>query len=305
MPELHDSIVRLYDTVFGRAPDADGLRFWDDSAHHGTTLDVMANQFIAAPEFAATYGQPDSTSFVSSMYANVLDRPGEAAGVSFWAYGLDHGLSSRADVVVAFSESAEHIAHLAAPAAAPVTTTAPAADPTPVATTTLTADPTPTTTTAPATDPVVAHDPVPTPTPDPVPTPATTAPTTTPVVTDTTPAKHEISAHVGAEILFGTAAADVFVMHDMRSAAGDTLYYFVPGEDVADFRGFDLLPVGNAPFNGQPSIRWAQDTSLAAQEGGQYKGNTIIEWDANGDHVADGSVLVLHVLLSSTDFLFS
>ena len=134
MPELHDSIVRLYDTVFNRAPDADGLRFWDDSAHHGTTLDVMAGQFVAAPEFAATYGQPDSASFVQSMYGNVLGRGGEAEGVSFWVYGLDHGLTSRADVVVAFSESAEHIAHMSVPAPLPSPVTpVPVPDPVPAA----------------------------------------------------------------------------------------------------------------------------------------------------------------------------
>ena len=125
MSTLNDGIIRLYDTVFDRAPDADGFRFWTDAADHGTSLNAIAGQFITAPEFAATYGQPDSASFVQSMYGNVLGRGGEAEGVSFWVYGLDHGLTSRADVVVAFSESAEHIANLAAPAPVPVVEPAP------------------------------------------------------------------------------------------------------------------------------------------------------------------------------------
>jgi hypothetical protein len=112
-----DPIVRLYDTVFHRAPDATGLQFWDNSLRQGYSLHDIAGQFVTAPEFAATYGQPDSTSFVQSMYHNVLGRGGEADGASFWAYNLDHGLTDRAEIVVAFSESAEHIAHLAAPAA--------------------------------------------------------------------------------------------------------------------------------------------------------------------------------------------
>lgn len=114
MPHLNDSIVRLYDTVFHRAPDAEGLAFWNAAADAGHGLREMASLFVAAPEFAAAYGQPDNLSFVQSMYRNILHRPGEAPGVAFWAGNLDAGLADRADVVVGFSESQEHAARLAA-----------------------------------------------------------------------------------------------------------------------------------------------------------------------------------------------
>lgn len=113
MSALNDAIVRLYDTVFDRAPDADGLAFWNGAADRGYGLDAMADLFITAPEFAITYGQPDHLSFVRSMYENVLDRPGEAEGVSFWVRALEQGLADRSDIVVGFSESAEHIAQMA------------------------------------------------------------------------------------------------------------------------------------------------------------------------------------------------
>jgi hypothetical protein len=119
MSHYAEPIIRMYDTVFHRAPDMAGQTFWDNALHQGFTLHDIAGQFVTAPEFAATYGQPDSTSFVQSMYQNVLGRGGEADGASFWAYNLDHGLTDRAEIVVAFSESAEHVAHLAAPAATP------------------------------------------------------------------------------------------------------------------------------------------------------------------------------------------
>lgn len=80
MPDLHDAIIRLYDTIFDRAPDAGGLAFWNGAADQGYGLHDMAFSFMTAPEFAATYGQPDNLSFVQSMYQNVLDRPGEAGG---------------------------------------------------------------------------------------------------------------------------------------------------------------------------------------------------------------------------------
>lgn len=115
----HDQVVRLYDTVFDRAPDAPGLAFWTGHMDNGWSLPFVAGLFITADEFALTYGQPDNGSFVRSMYENVLDRPGEAGGVSFWTSLLDQGLAGRADIVVGFSESEEHIAQMAAPKPAP------------------------------------------------------------------------------------------------------------------------------------------------------------------------------------------
>lgn len=139
MSALNAAIVRLYDTVFDRAPDADGLAFWNSSADAGTRLHTMADRFVAAPEFAATYGQPGSLAFVQAMYQNVLGRAGEADGVSFWTHNLDAGLVDRASVVVGFSESPEHaqqvaaLAHKAAASAEPMVALPPAPEPAPPA----------------------------------------------------------------------------------------------------------------------------------------------------------------------------
>ena len=50
---------------------------------------------------------------MSALYANALDRPPDQAGLSGWVEALERG-GSRSEVVVAFSESPEHVA-LAAP----------------------------------------------------------------------------------------------------------------------------------------------------------------------------------------------
>ena len=78
MSALNDSIVRLYDTVFDRAPDAGGLANWNAAADGGYTLHGIAAEFITHPEFAITYGQPDNRAFVVEMYRNVLDREPDA-----------------------------------------------------------------------------------------------------------------------------------------------------------------------------------------------------------------------------------
>ena len=51
---------------------------------------------------------------VGNAPLNVLDRAGEAEGVGFWTAHLDTGAVRRDEVVVAFSESAEHVAMVTA-----------------------------------------------------------------------------------------------------------------------------------------------------------------------------------------------
>ncbi len=119
MSHINDQIVRLYDTVFDRAPDAGGLEFWNNASHTGFGLRDLATFFIAAPEFASTYGEPTNRGFVESMYLNVLDRPGEAEGINFWTNALNSGLADRPQIVVGFSESAEHVQQMGAPKAKP------------------------------------------------------------------------------------------------------------------------------------------------------------------------------------------
>ncbi|WP_460452246.1 DUF4214 domain-containing protein [Alsobacter sp. SYSU BS001988] len=42
------------------------------------------------------------------LYMNVLDRPGDTGGISFWTSLLDQG-TTRGDVLLGFSESHENI----------------------------------------------------------------------------------------------------------------------------------------------------------------------------------------------------
>lgn len=99
---------RLYDTVFDRVPDAEGLRFWTGSLRAGHHLEEVATAFMAAPEWQAKYGTPSNGEFVERLYLNVLNRPGEADGMGFWIGNLEAGLTERREVVVAFSEAPEH-----------------------------------------------------------------------------------------------------------------------------------------------------------------------------------------------------
>ena len=50
---------------------------------------------------------------MESLYENILDRPGEEAGIAFWTAALDEGRAQRAETVIGFSESPEHIVQMA------------------------------------------------------------------------------------------------------------------------------------------------------------------------------------------------
>lgn len=98
---------RLYQAAFNRAPDKVGLGFWMSHLDNGMSLQTVASAFLESAEFQARYGALSNEAFVNSMYANVLHRAGETAGVAFWLDKLEHG-TARADVLTGFSESAEN-----------------------------------------------------------------------------------------------------------------------------------------------------------------------------------------------------
>lgn len=322
MSHLNAQIVRLYDTVFDRAPDAEGLEFWNGAAHNGFGLRDLANFFIAAPEFASTYGEPTTLGFVQSLYQNILDRPGEAEGIAFWTNALDAGLADRAQVVVGFSESAEHVQQMAQP---------PAPEPQP--------EPPPEQPPAPP-PPVVDEI-----TPDNtswIDYPSKIGGDEGPNVLQGTdrpdaiaggggndtlhggagndrleggPGRDHLSGgdgidHLkggdGPDLLFGGAGADVFRFFIGEEETGEYIGDFHVGEDKVRFDG-GVRFMEQSPFvgDGQTQVRYRHDTSPSATGNQKYAGDTIIETDRDGDGAADASILVHHVLIGSGDFIFA
>jgi Ca2+-binding RTX toxin-like protein len=106
-------VARLYDTVLARLPDAGGLANWTHVLESGGSLQGVADGFVGSQEFQQTYGNLSNTDFVTLLYHNVLHRLPDAAGLNNWVAALATG-ESRAQVVVGFSESPEHIANTAA-----------------------------------------------------------------------------------------------------------------------------------------------------------------------------------------------
>lgn len=108
-----DPVVRLYRAFLGRAPDANGLRYWIAKRRSVApaktwSMTQLANQFTASSEFQRKYGSLSNHAFVTRIYTDVLNRPADPSGVAFWTKQLDTKRRTRATVMVGLSESAEY-----------------------------------------------------------------------------------------------------------------------------------------------------------------------------------------------------
>lgn len=102
-------VLRIYQAMLGRQPDAEGLGFWVGRYNNGLSLAEMAGQFTFQPEFTAIYGaEPTNAELVDGVYRNVLGRPGDEGGVAFWLDQLETGLTVP-ELFVSFADSPENI----------------------------------------------------------------------------------------------------------------------------------------------------------------------------------------------------
>lgn len=104
---------RLYQAAFARTPDLPGLGFqmWAMDKV-GWSLADVAGGFLKSPEFISIYGSAATTDleYVTALYTNVLGRPPEAGGLSFYLDGMAAGHPSytRNKVLTYIAESPEN-----------------------------------------------------------------------------------------------------------------------------------------------------------------------------------------------------
>jgi hypothetical protein len=105
-------VYRLYQAAFNRQPDLAGLGYWIAVNQSGRDLPGIASDFISSGEFRQLYGDNVSNvAFTNALYNNILHRPGEAAGVDWWAGQLNNGALRNA-VLFSFADSPENKANL-------------------------------------------------------------------------------------------------------------------------------------------------------------------------------------------------
>ncbi|MBR7747881.1 DUF4214 domain-containing protein, partial [Undibacterium baiyunense] len=100
------SLARLYFGAFDRIPDRDGLDYWIKQYNAGMSLSSISNAFVASTEFQQKYSAIDNAQFIDLVYQNVLHRPADAAGKTYWVNQLSSGFN-RGDLLASFTESTE------------------------------------------------------------------------------------------------------------------------------------------------------------------------------------------------------
>ena len=103
-------MFRLYNAAFKRFPDPDGLKYWIDKYTSGENDErSIASSFLVSAEFKERYGEnlSDST-YVNTLYKNVLGRDADTSGLNYWLGQLNSGAETRYEVLLGFSESAEN-----------------------------------------------------------------------------------------------------------------------------------------------------------------------------------------------------
>jgi hypothetical protein len=100
-------IARLYLGWFDRLPDADGLHHWIRQHHQGLPIEAIAEAFAgaASPDIAAG----NEVDFVRCVYQRLLQRAPDAAGEAHFAGELTAGRTTRAALMLSFSQCDEAI----------------------------------------------------------------------------------------------------------------------------------------------------------------------------------------------------
>jgi len=107
-------VMRLYDALLHRQPDALGQEYYTDLVQDGKlTIRDVAATFMQSPEFLAASANLTNEEFVTFAYQSTLGRNPDAGGAAYYTDSLNRG-QSRADIITSFSESPEHRAATAA-----------------------------------------------------------------------------------------------------------------------------------------------------------------------------------------------
>ena len=103
-------IFRLYNATFKRLPDSNGLKYWINEYSSGRSdVSDIASAFISSSEFKQLYGENISNStFVNTLYKNVLGREADTSGLNYWLGQLTSGAETRYEALLGFAESAEN-----------------------------------------------------------------------------------------------------------------------------------------------------------------------------------------------------
>ncbi|WP_313165324.1 DUF4214 domain-containing protein [Massilia oculi] len=98
----------LCHAAYGAAFDEAVLGRWLAARDAGATLPGLAQAIVASDAFQDVYGGVGNAELLTRMYANILQREPDDAGLAYWLAALDAGQAGVGDVLLSFSNSWEH-----------------------------------------------------------------------------------------------------------------------------------------------------------------------------------------------------
>ena len=104
MASIREKIAGLYVAFFNRAPDEEGLIFWEGqslSLGENIVVKILAASFASHEKFADLYSGLDNNKFVEAIYINTLGQAGDSEGIEYWTKLIDNGMS-KSDMIANF-----------------------------------------------------------------------------------------------------------------------------------------------------------------------------------------------------------
>ena len=87
---MRTQVSQLYVSLFGRAPDGEGLGFWVGALESGQTFAQVAQDMFNTDPARAYYPKfATNEEIIATFYKNVLGRTADAEGLAFWTKELD------------------------------------------------------------------------------------------------------------------------------------------------------------------------------------------------------------------------
>jgi Ca2+-binding RTX toxin-like protein len=99
------SLVRMYDALFDRAPDAGGLNYWIGAFESGNTIATIADAFVTVAE--GGINTMSDAQFIAQLYQSGLERTASAGEIAGWIKLMDEGALNRGDLLLGIADSAE------------------------------------------------------------------------------------------------------------------------------------------------------------------------------------------------------
>ncbi len=103
-----NDLFALYEALFDRSPDTQGLKYWFGQLQSGVSLSDIAQNFIDSFEYVSKTGASLSDiDFLHSLYLNVLEREPDPEGQHYWISSHEAGALTRADIAANVARSDE------------------------------------------------------------------------------------------------------------------------------------------------------------------------------------------------------